>query len=280
MRAVNLIPAEQRSGASLGAGRSQGGAYVVVGILAGLALLAFLYGSARHQISSRTTKAVALEAKVQAVQGNTSKLAPYTSFVALREQRVQAVSDLVNSRFDWAHAFHELGRVLPVNVSITSVTGTVGPTGAAGGSAPAAAAPAAAPSASGSGSSSTAAAGSAPGSASASGGAHASVASSTPPGSVPTFALVGCARTQATVALTLDRLRLIDGVSSVTLQSSTKAASGGGATAGTACPSSYPVFNVQVVFHAIPTSSAKSAPPSTSTVSSTSITTKTAGVSR
>jgi hypothetical protein len=34
------------------------------------------------------------------------------------------------------------------------------------------------------------------------------------------------------------------------------------------------------VFHALPTSSAKSAPPSTSTVSSTSITTKTAGVSR
>ena len=33
---------------------------------------------------------------------------------------------LVNSRFDWAGAFHELGRVLPSNVSLTSLSGTVG----------------------------------------------------------------------------------------------------------------------------------------------------------
>ena len=34
MRAVNLIPAGQRSGASVGAGRSQGGAYAVLALLA------------------------------------------------------------------------------------------------------------------------------------------------------------------------------------------------------------------------------------------------------
>ena len=50
MRAVNLIPDDQRSGVSLGAGRSEGTAYAVVVLLGGLAVLAFLYGSARHQI--------------------------------------------------------------------------------------------------------------------------------------------------------------------------------------------------------------------------------------
>ena len=264
MRAVNLIPAEDRGGASRGAGRSQGGAYAVLAVLAGLAAMALLYGMARHEISSRTTTAAALEAKAQIVQGQAGQLAPYTSFVSLREQRVQAVSQLVNSRFDWAHAFHELGRVLPANVSITSLTGTIG--GAAAGGASAAAASSAAASSS---------------SSPASAGARGSVASSTPPGSVPTFALTGCAKSQSVVALTLDRLRLIDGVSSVTLQSSTKAVgSAGSASSGTSCPGSYPVFNVQVAFDALPASSAKSTPPASSTVSSTAGATKPAGGSR
>ena len=43
-----------------------------------------------------------------------------------------------------------------------------------------------------------------------------------PAGSVPTFTLAGCATSQTEVAQTLDRLRLIDGVSEVTLQSSTQ----------------------------------------------------------
>jgi hypothetical protein len=263
MRAVNLIPAEQRGGASRGAGRSQGAAYAVLGLLAGLALLAFLYGSARHQISSRTAKAAALEAKVQTIQADAGKLAPYTSFISLREQRVQAVSQLVNSRFDWAHAFHELGRVLPANVSITSLTGTIGSVGPAAGAAPAAA-PAATP------------AGSATGAA---GAAKGSVASSTPPGSVPTFTLSGCAKSQSVVALTLDRLRLMDGVSAVSLQSSAKGSSGSGAGAGssTSCPASYPVFSVQVVFDALPVSNAKSTTSVTATVASTSATKKSGG---
>ena len=51
------------------------------------------------------------------------------------------------------------------------------------------------------------------------------VTSATPPGSVPTFTLGGCATSQSEVALTLQRLRLIDGVGDVSLKSSTKAGS-------------------------------------------------------
>jgi hypothetical protein len=243
MRAVNLLPADQRGGASRGAGRSQGGAYAVLALLAGLALLAVVYGSSRHQISSRHAKLVALEAKAQQVQSDAARLAPYSSFIALREQRLQAVSQLVNSRFDWAHAFHELGRVLPASVAITTLTGTIG-TGA------------------GSASSSSPPAGTAAGAASAGG----SVASATPPGAVPTFSLSGCAKTQSIVALTLDRLHLIDGVSTVTLQSSTK--SGASGSGGGGCPSSYPSFTVQVAFAPLPTSSATSKPPVSTPVSS------------
>ncbi len=199
MRAFNLIPAEQRSGgASLGAGRSQGAAYAVLGVLGVLAVFALLYGTAHHQVSSRQAQVASLTVQVQQAQAQAAQLAPYTSFAALREQRTKAVSDLVDSRFDWAHAVHELGRVLPHGTSIASLTGTIGAAATAS-AAPAPAAPAA------------------PGAATA-----AAVASATPPGSVPQFTLSGCATSQSEVALTLNRLRLIDGVSEVTLQSSTK----------------------------------------------------------
>ena len=171
-------------------------------MVAGLALLALLYGTARHEISSRRAKAASLVAQTQRAQATVAQLAPYTSFLAMREQRVKAVSELAQSRFDWAHAFHELGRVLPADASITSLTGTVG-------------------SASGSSTSSTS------GSTAA---ASAAVTSATPPGSVPAFTLSGCATSQTEVAQTLNRLRLIDGVSNVTLQSSTKPSASGAST--------------------------------------------------
>jgi Tfp pilus assembly protein PilN len=235
MRAFNLIPAEQRSGgASLGAGRSQGAAYAVLGVLGVLAVFALLYGVANHQVSSRQAQVSSLTVQVQQAQARAAQLAPYTSFAALREQRTKAVSDLVDSRFDWAHAVHELGRVLPHGTSISSLTGTIGAAATASAS-PAPAAPAA------------------PGAATA-----AAVTSATPPGSVPQFTLSGCATSQSEVALTLNRLRLIDGVSEVTLQSSTKGSGGGSGSSG-GCSGSDPVFTVQVAFAPLPAAAALSA---------------------
>lgn len=217
MRAVNLIPSEDRRGA--GAGRSEGAAYAVLGLLAGLAVLALLYGLARHQVSSRRSQLATIEARTQHAQEASSALSSYTSFMSLREQRIKAVDELVGSRFDWAHALHELGRVMPSDASITSFTGNVGSTTG------------------GASSSSSARSSSAAG----------AVSSSTPPGSIPTFTLAGCATSQAEVALTLQRLRLIDGVSNVTLQSSTKAGSSG----ATECASG-PAFTVELTFEALP----------------------------
>ena len=180
---------------------------------------------------------------MQQAQAQATRLAPYVSFMALHEQRMQAVDQLVDSRFDWAHAFHEFGRVLPKDASLTSLSGTIG-------SATGAATPAA--------SSSTA-------------GATA-VASATPPGSVPTFTLSGCATSQTEVALTLDRLRLIDGVKEVTLQSSTNGSSGGSSGSG-GCVT----FGMQVAFEPLPSASATSST-STPSTASASVVTPTTGL--
>jgi hypothetical protein len=237
MRAVNLIPTEQRSGQPVGAGRSNGGAYAVLVLVGGFALMAYLYGQANHQVSSRKAQAASLTAQAQETQAAAERLAPYTSFIALRESRMQTVDSLVDSRFDWAHVLHEFGRVLPAETSISSLTGTIGSMAT-------------------SGSSSTASSSSTGSSSAGAGGG--SDSSATPSGSVPSFTITGCAIGQPAVALTLERLNLIDGVKEVTLQSST-AGSGSGSAGSGDCPGSAATFAATVTFDPLPSTSAVAA---------------------
>jgi hypothetical protein len=229
MRAVNLIPSEQRSGQPVGAGRSKGGAYAVLVLVGGFALMAYLYGQASHQVSSRKSQAASLSAQAQQTQAAAERLAPYTSFIALREARMQTVDSLVDSRFDWAHVLHEFGRVMPAGTSITSLNGTIGASAEATSSSTASASAAAA-----------------------------SGTSATPSGSVPTFTIAGCAISQPAVALTLERLHLIDGVEEVTLQSSTAGSSSGGGGGG-GCPGRDVTFAATVTFDPLPSTSAVAA---------------------
>jgi Tfp pilus assembly protein PilN len=235
MRAVNLIPDAQRQGSGSFTGRSGGGALILLGVLAGLAALIAVYGSAHHQISSQAGEVARLDAQTSAVEARTGKLAAYTSFVTMVDQRNTTVSQLVAARFDWSHTLHELGRVLPAGTALSSLHGTIGATASASGSA--ASAPAAT--------------------------SGATPVSSTPPGSTPVFSLTGCAKDQSVVAQTLQRLRLMDGASEVQLQSSTTGG-GSGSSSGSAgsggCPGDSATFSVQVVFAALPSPPASGAP--------------------
>src|SRR5438128_214067 len=150
---------------------------------------------------------------------------------------MQAVSQLVDSRFDWAHALHEPGRVPPHGPSVNTLDGLIGSSTSGSTSA--------APAASSSASST---------SASASQAASTSVTSATPPGAVPVFAVSGCATSQSEVALTLERLRLIDGVTSVSLQSSTASSTGASSGSGAGCPQNDPAFALTISFDPLPAS--------------------------
>ncbi len=247
MRAVNLIPAEQRGGASVGAGRSQGAAYAILGLMAGLAVMAVLYGLAHHQVTSRTSEAASISAQAQQAQNEAQQLAPYASFVTAQEQRTQQVAQIVDSRFDWAHVFHEFGRVIPASASLTSLSGTIAPPTATATPSPAA---------------ETTATGA--GAASASSSASSSATSATPPGSIPTFTITGCAKTQAAVALLLERLHLMDGVSNVTLQSSSKTA--GGSTGSGGCPANAPAYTATITFEPLPSAAALKGPAKTTVI--------------
>jgi Tfp pilus assembly protein PilN len=239
MRAVNLIPGEQRQGAggiSDLTGRSGGAALIVLGVIVGLAVMIAMYGSAHHSISSQNGEVAQIKAETSVVEARAGRLTPYANFVSMADQRTETVAQLVQARFDWSHALHELGRVLPAGTSLSALHGTVG-----------------ASTTSSSSSSSSAAASSTP-------------ASSTPPGSTPVFTLTGCATSQTVVAQALQRLRLMDGSSEVQLQSSTKAETGGasggsgGSGATGTCSGNDPSFTTQVTFVGLPAAPATSVP--------------------
>ena len=62
-----------------------------------------------------------------AAEAKAASLTSYTKFASIRAKRVETVSQLAASRFDWAHALREVSRVLPENAWLTSLTATTSP---------------------------------------------------------------------------------------------------------------------------------------------------------
>jgi Tfp pilus assembly protein PilN len=126
MRPVNLIPPEQRRGerAPLRAGFVS---YAIVGVLA-LALLGVVgMVMAGNSISEKESELASLEARQVVADQRAQELAPYGEFASLAESRRATVADLADSRFDWERVLRELALVIPGDVWLDSLTGTVAP---------------------------------------------------------------------------------------------------------------------------------------------------------
>jgi Tfp pilus assembly protein PilN len=180
MRPVNLLPPEERRGQSAPL-RTGPLAYVVVGtvvaLLAGVTMLVL----ASNQVSERKDEIAKLTREDAAAEAKAHRLAAYTQFQSLREQRVATVTSLADSRFDWERVMRELALVLPKDVWLVNLTATASPEAKVSG---------------GSG-----------------GGMRASI-----PG--PALELEGCATGQVAVAGFVTALKDIDGVTRVGVESS------------------------------------------------------------
>jgi hypothetical protein len=133
MRAVNLIPPEQRRGAGGLAGRTGGVVYVVQGMLVVLVALGVVYALAVHQVAARKATLAQVTAEATTIQGEVAALQPYVSFESLTQQRVSSVVALAEQRFDWPQAMEQISLALPSNVTLSSISGTAtggGPTAA------------------------------------------------------------------------------------------------------------------------------------------------------
>lgn len=186
MKAVNLIPSDaakrDRSKLVIPSGGPIG-AYAVIAVLAVAVVMAAVWAMADRQLGDRQSELARVERETQALEAKVQALKPYAEFAALRKARVDTVSGLLDGRFDWAHSLREVARVVPSDVSLISLVGTVSPGSKVQGA----------------------------------GGA--TLRTALP---VPAVDLIGCAKTQAHVATLLARLRAIDGVDRVTLASSEK----------------------------------------------------------
>jgi Tfp pilus assembly protein PilN len=121
MRPVNLIPPEQRQGANAPM-RTGPIPYILVGalaaILAGVALLTI----AGNQISERKDEVTQLKREDAVAVEEARRLAAYTQFQTLHEQRLATITSLADSRFDWERVMRELSLVLPSDVWLTELS--------------------------------------------------------------------------------------------------------------------------------------------------------------
>jgi Tfp pilus assembly protein PilN len=133
MRAVNLLPPDLRSGPNgpapavpTGVENSGAGAFVVLGVLAFAVVALAAYVLAGNTVKDRKAELAAATAKSAAVSQQVTALQPYADFEAVANARVQTVTDLANSRFDWEQALRDLSRAVPQDVTIASFKGDLG----------------------------------------------------------------------------------------------------------------------------------------------------------
>lgn len=230
MRPVNLIPVEDRHGDNAPL-RTGPVAYILLGALvlalAGVSMLVL----ANNQISDRQSELAKVKQEDAAAKARAESLASYAQFGALREQRVQTISSLADSRFDWERVMRELSLILPHDVWLVSLEASAG--AEAGGS-----------SSSGS-----------------SGGSSLG-------GSIsgPSLTIGGCATGSEAVAGFITALKDIDGVTRVGVESSelgdseegagsvsgSSSGSGGGGSSDCRTRSFIAEFNVIIAFDAAP----------------------------
>ncbi len=237
MKAVNLIPPEQRRGGGGSLGRSGGAAYLLLAGLASLLVLGLLYAVADHQVADRQAQIATDTREADQVQARVTALAGYTQFATLHAQRVQTISKLASARIDWAGDLRRLAAAMPLDVKLISIDASQPPPLAPG-------AVSSAPSASGT--TATPASPAPAGSTAATPAASATLATTSAATSGPTFQISGCAKTHSEVGDVINRLRAIPGVGQVALATSVK---GSGQGSGSGCPhSSLPQFALTVVF--------------------------------
>jgi hypothetical protein len=132
VRAINLIPADQRRGAGGLGGRTGGIAYVIIGGLVALVAIGVVYAFAVHHVATRKTTLAQVTAEDTAVTAQATALQGYVQFQTLSQQRIGAVATVAEQRFNWAGAMQQIALALPPTVTIGSLAGNTGAPGPAG----------------------------------------------------------------------------------------------------------------------------------------------------
>jgi Tfp pilus assembly protein PilN len=127
MRPVNLIPKDERRG-DRAAMRTGIASYVLLGALAMGVLAVAVLGLTSKQISDHKAEITQLQLQEQSAVAKAQSLQSFTTFRAAQEARSGTITSLAQSRFDWQRVLNEFARVIPSNVWLIKLAGTVDPT--------------------------------------------------------------------------------------------------------------------------------------------------------
>jgi Tfp pilus assembly protein PilN len=101
--------------------------YILLGALALVLLGVVATALTSRQISDRESEKQSLQQELDVATARAQSLQTFADFRVMQEARVATVSSLAQSRFDWERVLRELSLVLPDNVWLTNLTGTVSP---------------------------------------------------------------------------------------------------------------------------------------------------------
>jgi Tfp pilus assembly protein PilN len=124
MRPVNLIPPEDRRG-DRAPMRTGNLAYVLVAGLALLLLAVIATALTSKQISDKESEKQGLEQELVQATARADSVKAFADFRAVQERRAATVSSLAQSRFDWERVIRELALVLPADVQLVGLSGSV-----------------------------------------------------------------------------------------------------------------------------------------------------------
>jgi Tfp pilus assembly protein PilN len=202
--------------------------YVLLGVL-GLAVIGVAATVlTSNKVNSRKGEVASLNRDEAAVRSAADALRPYGNFAQVKQARVATVNSLVDTSFNWERVLRALSRTIPSNVWLTQLTGTVSPD------------------------------------VKIESGGTSGVAQARAGAQSPAVELSGCTYSHSAVARMMVRMRNLDDVSQVLLQSSEKPdsvdqagsasagggqASGGDSGGGDDCRTGYkiPKFEILVV---------------------------------
>ena len=123
MKAVNLIPSDQRRARPSGGG--SGGGLILIGVLAVLLAMLVVYVLTSNTLGERETKAQEARQHADALEAQASQKESFTDFASIKDQRLGSVIAAAGARFDWERLMRELALVMPEGSWLQSTSASV-----------------------------------------------------------------------------------------------------------------------------------------------------------
>ena len=121
MKRIDLLPPEQRVKAS----RERGLLWAILALVVIVVALGLVYMWQNSQVTAKQAELDGLTAETAAVQQQAAALAPYAAIQTTRTAMTQTAKGIYDSRVPWSTVLQEISLVIPENVRLQSLSGTV-----------------------------------------------------------------------------------------------------------------------------------------------------------